>query len=89
MAEIKGDVERARATISPIRRDTVALYTMVTGDHYRVIVITSFGVPVAREYAIAEADLNRKVAAFDQALRDPAAIPSPWRRISTTSSSAR
>ncbi len=50
---------------------------MVTGDHYRVIVITSFAVPVAREYAISEADLNRKVAAFDQALRDPRSDPKP------------
>jgi CHAT domain-containing protein/tetratricopeptide (TPR) repeat protein len=76
VAEIKGDVRALRNAIAE-SPGTVALYTMVTSDHYRVIVITSSVVPVAREYAISEADLNRKVAAFDQALHDPASDPRP------------
>jgi CHAT domain-containing protein len=76
VAEIKGDVRALKNAISETPQ-TVALYTMVTGDRYRVIVITSSAVPVAREYVISEADLNRKVAAFDQALRDPASDPRP------------
>jgi CHAT domain-containing protein/Tfp pilus assembly protein PilF len=76
VAEIKGDVRALKNAIADSPR-TVALYTVVTGDHYRVIVITSSAVPVAREYAIAEEDLNRKVAAFDQALRDPHSDPRP------------
>lgn len=74
--EIKGHVGTLKREIAASPR-TVALYTMVTGDHYRVIVITSSAVPVAREYAIPEADLSRKVAAFDQALRDPRSDPRP------------
>ncbi|MGO9326413.1 MAG: tetratricopeptide repeat protein [Terracidiphilus sp.] len=76
VAEVKGDVRALRNAIAE-SPGTVALYTMVTSDHYRVIVITSSVVPVAREYAISEADLNRKVAAFDQALHDPASDPRP------------
>jgi CHAT domain-containing protein/Tfp pilus assembly protein PilF len=76
VAEIKGDVRALKNAIAE-SPGTVALYTMVTSDHYRVIVITSSVVPVAREYAISEADLNRKVAAFDQALHDPTSDPRP------------
>ena len=76
VAEIKGDVRALQNAIAESPR-TVALYTMVTSDHYRVIVIAPSVVPVAREYAISEADLNRKVAAFDQALRNPASDPRP------------
>ena len=73
--DIKGKVSQLENQIAKSPR-TVALYTMVTSDHYRVIVITASGT-VARDYAIAEADLNRKVAEFDQALRDPASDPRP------------
>jgi len=76
VAEVKGHVSSLRSAIANTPR-TVALYTMVTSDHYRVIVITSSAVPVAREYAISQTDLNRKVAAFDQALHDPASDPKP------------
>ena len=55
---------------------TVALYTMVTSDRYRVIVITG-STMVAREYAISDKELNKKVAAFEQVLRDPAQDPKP------------
>lgn len=76
VAEIKGDVRALKNAIAEAPH-TVALYTMVTGDRYRVIVITSSSVPVAREYAISEGDLSRKVAAFDLALRDPGSDPRP------------
>ncbi len=75
VADVKGDVSLLKQTIAKMP-STVALYTMVTGDHYRVIVITR-AATVAREYAIAEKDLNQKVADFQQALRDPAKNPRP------------
>lgn len=75
-AEIKGDVRALQSAIGESPR-TVALYTMITADHYRVIVITASVVPVAREYAISAADLNRKVAAFDELLHNPASDPRP------------
>jgi CHAT domain-containing protein len=49
---------------------------MVTSDGYKVIVITGSTIGV-REYAIAEEDLNRKVAAFEQVLRNPGLDPRP------------
>jgi CHAT domain-containing protein/Tfp pilus assembly protein PilF len=55
---------------------TVALYTLVSGDRYNVIVITG-STAAARKYMIAEKDLNQKVAAFEQALRDPHSDPKP------------
>ena len=55
---------------------TVALYTMVTDEGYKVIVITGSAM-VEREYAIAEKDLNQTVAAFQQVLRQPSADPKP------------
>lgn len=54
--------------------NTVALCAMVSGDHYRVIVITG-ATMVARECSIPQKDLNQKVAAFQQVLRDPAQDP--------------
>ena len=55
---------------------TVALYTMVTADHYRVIVITA-AATVAREFAISDKDLNKKVADFQEVLRNPTKDPKP------------
>jgi CHAT domain-containing protein len=49
---------------------------MVTADHYRVLVITA-ATTVAREYAIPITELNKKVAAFEDALRDPDQDPRP------------
>lgn len=81
--DAKNQVDAISKNVDKLKREiaksphTVALYTVVTSDHYRVIVITSLAAPVAREYAVSEADLNRKVAAFDQALRDPRSDPRP------------
>jgi CHAT domain-containing protein len=55
---------------------TVALYTLVTDEKYRVMVITP-NVMVPREYAIKADDLRKKVAEFRRALTDPALDPKP------------
>jgi CHAT domain-containing protein/Tfp pilus assembly protein PilF len=69
VADVKGDVSLLKQTIARMPH-TVALYTLVGKERYSVIVITGT-TAVAREYAITEKDLNQKVAAFQQALRDP------------------
>jgi CHAT domain-containing protein/Tfp pilus assembly protein PilF len=55
---------------------TVALYTLVGEDNYRIIVVTP-AVMVAREYPIKAAELRKKVFAFRQALTDPKTDPVP------------
>jgi CHAT domain-containing protein/tetratricopeptide (TPR) repeat protein len=77
-ANVEGNVSALKRTIAKMPH-TVALYTLVTADHYRVIVITA-GATVAREYAIAEKGLNAKIAAFEEALRDPGRDPRPLGR---------
>jgi len=69
VADVKGDVSLLKQTIAKMPR-TVALYTLVGKERYSVIVVTGT-TAVAREYAITDKDLNQKVAAFQQALRDP------------------
>lgn len=69
VADVKGEVSVLKQTIAKMPR-TVALYTLVGSDRYRVIVITG-SATVAREYPITERDLNQKIAAFGRALRDP------------------
>ncbi|PYS93226.1 MAG: hypothetical protein DMF64_05970 [Acidobacteria bacterium] len=54
----------------------VALYTVVGEDKYRVILITP-DVQKAAEYPIKGAELNRKVAAFRDALQDYKSDPRP------------
>ena len=75
LADVKGDVSRLKRVLQDSPH-TVALYTLVGKDRYSVIVITG-ATAVAREFPIAEADLNAKVAAFQQVLRDPARDPKP------------
>jgi len=75
VADVKGDVSALAEQIADTPH-TVALYTMVTSDHYRVIVITAT-TTVAREYAIADTELNKKVADFEQVLRSPSRDPKP------------
>ena len=69
VADVKGDVSLLKQTIAKMP-NTVALYTLVGKDRYSVIVITG-STAVAREYAISEKDLNKKIADFQQVLRDP------------------
>jgi len=75
LRDVKGNVSSLSNQISESPH-TVALYTMVTGDHYRVIVITA-SATVARDFAITDADLNKKVADFEQVLRSPSRDPKP------------
>jgi CHAT domain-containing protein len=75
VADVKGDVSALAEQIADTPK-TVALYTMVTNDHYRVIVITAT-TTVAREYAISDTELNKKVADFEQVLRTPSRDAKP------------
>ena len=75
VADVKGNVSALEEQIAESPH-TVALYTMVTSDHYRVILITS-AATVAREFAIVDTELNKKVADLEQALRDPKRDPKP------------
>ncbi len=75
VADVKGEVSLLRQTIAKMPH-IVALYTMVTDEGYKVIIITG-ATMVEREYAIPEKDLNQAVAAFQQALRQPSGDPKP------------
>ena len=75
VADVKGDVSALKQTIARMPH-TVALYTLVGKDRISIIVITP-AATVARQYAIPEEELNRKVAAFEQVLRDPGNDPRP------------
>jgi len=75
VADVKGDVSLLKQTIAKMPR-TVALYTMVTSEGYKVIVISRAAM-LEREYAIPEKDLNQAVAAFQQVLRRPEGDPKP------------
>jgi CHAT domain-containing protein/Tfp pilus assembly protein PilF len=72
---VKGSVSALRQIIARMPH-TVALYTLTGTDRYSVIVITG-SIEVAREYLISAADLNRKIAEFEQVLRDPHRDPKP------------
>jgi CHAT domain-containing protein/Tfp pilus assembly protein PilF len=75
IADVKGDVSELQQTIVRMPH-TVALYTMVGKDRTSIIVITG-ATSVAREIAISDKELNRKVADFEQVLRDPSRDPKP------------
>jgi len=63
-------------TLRALGAGTVALYTLVGEEKYRVILMTS-DVQKGYEYSIKAADLNRKVLAFREALQDPKLDPLP------------
>jgi CHAT domain-containing protein/tetratricopeptide (TPR) repeat protein len=75
IADVKGDVSRLKQALEDSPR-TVALYTMVGKDRYRVIVITT-ATAVAREFPINQTSLNQKIAEFQQVLRNPSRDPKP------------
>jgi CHAT domain-containing protein len=54
----------------------VALYTLAGEEKYHVILVTP-SVQVAREYSIKASELNKKVAAFREALLNPHSDPVP------------
>jgi CHAT domain-containing protein len=74
-ASVQGNVSQLARLVANMPR-TVVLYTMVTSDHYSVIVITATGT-VAREYAIPERALYSEVADFQRVLIDPGQDPRP------------
>ena len=55
---------------------TVALYTLVGDEKFHIILVTPT-VQLAREFPIASAGLNKKIAAFREALLDPQSNPVP------------
>jgi CHAT domain-containing protein/uncharacterized protein HemY len=75
VADVKGSVSALKQVIARMPH-TVALKTLVGSDRIRIIVVTGT-TTVAREYAIPETDLNKKVADFEQVLRNPAQDPRP------------
>jgi CHAT domain-containing protein len=62
--------------LSELGRGTVALYTLVGEDKYRVI-LTTANVQKGFEYPIKATDLNRKILAFRDALQNPKLDPLP------------
>jgi len=75
LAAVSGHVNELNQALAKMPH-TVALYTMVGKDRTRIIVITG-SARVARESPITEQDLNKKIAAFDQVLRNPSSDPRP------------
>jgi CHAT domain-containing protein/Tfp pilus assembly protein PilF len=76
--DVKGPVSDLKRIIAKMPH-TTALYTLVGKDRTSIIVIAgSADVPaVVRESAISEVELNKKVAAFQQVLRQPGQDPRP------------
>ncbi len=72
MRESQGLMEDLRE----LGKGTVALYTLVGDDKYRVI-LTTPDFQKGYEYPIKSADLNRKVLEFRQALQSPKIDPLP------------
>lgn len=76
VADVQGDVAVLRQQIAKMPH-TVALYTVVAEDRYSVVVIAGNAPMAGRKYDITEHDLNQKIAAFQQVLRDPLKDPKP------------
>jgi CHAT domain-containing protein/Tfp pilus assembly protein PilF len=81
--EAQASVENLQESASGMQRvvrqlgsGTVALYTLVGEQKYRVIVVTPT-VMVAREYPITAGELRKKVFEFRQALLNPKSNPVP------------
>jgi CHAT domain-containing protein/tetratricopeptide (TPR) repeat protein len=75
VANVTGGVSVLQRTIVKTPH-TVALYTLVGSDRIRIIVVTG-SATVAREFAISQSDLNKKVEDFAQVLRNKAQDPKP------------
>jgi CHAT domain-containing protein/tetratricopeptide (TPR) repeat protein len=78
---IPGDSEAGglSTSLAAMAPGTVALYTIVEPDKYRVIIVTPTS-QRADEYPIAAKDLYGKVLAFRSALQDPTRDPRPLAR---------
>jgi CHAT domain-containing protein/Tfp pilus assembly protein PilF len=76
---VKREIDLDRALQEKLRRwgpGTVALYTLVGEERYRVI-LTTPTVQVDGKFEIKAADLNKKIFAFREALQKPGADPRP------------
>lgn len=76
VADVQGDAVALRQQIAKMPH-TIALYTVVAEDRYSVVVIAGNAPMAGRKYDITAKDLNQKVAAFQQVLRDPSKDPRP------------
>jgi len=68
--------QKLRGLLRELGQGSVALYTLLVKDKYRVVLYTP-RLDVARMYSIKEEDLNYKIMAFRQALKDPQSDPLP------------
>ena len=73
---LKESASGMQQVVRALGAGTVALYTLVGEEKYRVIVVTPT-VMVAREYPITAAELRKKVFEFRQALVNPKSDPVP------------
>ena len=73
---VREEASGMQSIVRELGPGTVALYTLVGETRYRVIVITASTMQ-AREYPIEAAELRKKVAAFLEALKNPASDPLP------------
>ena len=76
---LKESASGMQRVVRALDAGTVALYTLVGEEKYRVIVVTPT-VMVAREYPITAAELRKKVFEFRQALVNPKSDPVPQAR---------
>lgn len=75
-------IEESEGLMETLRRlgpGTVALYTLVSDEKYRVILVTA-DVRKSYEYTIKAEDLNRKVLALREVLQAPSRDPRPLAR---------
>ncbi len=70
------DAQSLQNTLHDLGDGTIALYTLVADDKYRVILVTP-DAEKAAEYSISATDLNRKVLDFRQALQNSSVDPRP------------
>jgi CHAT domain-containing protein/uncharacterized protein HemY len=73
------DSEALKETLRELGSGTVAIYTLVTEDKLRLILITP-DVLKTSEAAINRTDLNTKIVAFRQSLENPRSDPRPFAR---------
>jgi CHAT domain-containing protein/Tfp pilus assembly protein PilF len=73
------DSEALMQTLRELGSGTVAIYTLVTEDKLRLILITPDVLKTA-EATITRTDLNRKIVAFRQSLENPRSDPRPLAR---------
>ena len=71
-----GDAEGLQSILRTMGGGAVALYTLVTADKYAVLLVTPDAQKV-EQCAVPKEQLDRKITAFREALRNPAVDPRP------------